>query len=298
MLKKLTCLAALIILVSFISFKAVFTVPSQVQLNTITNSNSNSNSNRTASSSLNEIGVAEHSCFTQSSPQSLDVSNGLSILVWNIYKQNKVNWQEALEELSKDRQLILLQEASMTDELRSYISSSEWRVNQVNAFEAFNTQAGVLNLASVLPIKACAYTHEEPWLQLPKSALWTLYQLSDGQKLAVVNIHSVNFTFGTEDYFEQLDVLTNQLLVHKGPIIFAGDFNSWSEARFTVLKGALKKVGLQEVTFEPDNRTQFVTGLPLDHVFYRGLEVKKTKAPISDASDHNPLQVTFSAKVN
>ena len=298
MLKKLTCISALIILVSFISFKAVFTVPSQAQLNTSIHSNSNSKLNRTSDAVSNEIGKAEHSCFTHSSPQRLDVSNGLSILVWNIYKQNKENWLVALEELSEDRQLILLQEASMSEDLKNYIGSSKWGVSQVNAFEVFNTQAGVLNLASVLPIVACAYTHEEPWLQLPKSALWTLYQLSNGQNLAVVNIHSVNFTFGTEDYFEQLDVLANELVAHQGPIIFAGDFNSWSEARFTVLKAVLKKVGLQEVTFDPDNRTQFITGLPLDHVFYRGLEVKKTKAPISDASDHNPLQVTFSVEEN
>ncbi|NOH98477.1 endonuclease/exonuclease/phosphatase family protein [Vibrio sp. 99-70-13A1] len=296
MFKKLTCISALIILASFISFKAVFTIPYQAQLNT--SIHSNSNSNRASDAVSNEIGKTEHSCFAHSSPQRLDVSNGLSILVWNIYKQNKENWQEALEELSEGRQLILLQEASMSEELKNYISSREWGVSQVNAFEVFNTQAGVLNLSSVLPIKACAYTHEEPWLQLPKSALWSLYQLSDGQELAVVNIHSVNFTFGTEDYFEQLDVLTSQLLVHQGPIIFAGDFNSWSEARFTVLRAALKKVGLQEVTFEPDNRTQFITGLPLDHVFYSGLEVQKTKAPVSDASDHNPLQVTFSVSTN
>ncbi len=59
---------------------------------------------------------------------------------------------------------------------------------------------------------------------------------------------------------------------------------------------ALEQVGLMEVAFEPDNRTQFITGLVLDHVFYRGLEVEKAKAPITDASDHNPMRVTFKAK--
>ncbi len=57
-----------------------------------------------------------------------------------------------------------------------------------------------------------------------------------------------------------------------GLLFLLGIFNSWSEARFAVLKDdALEKVGLTEVAFEPDNRTQFIAGLVLDHVFYRGL---------------------------
>ena len=60
---------------------------------------------------------------------------------------------------------------------------------------------GCLNLALTSALlKLCAYTHEEPWLQLPKSALWSRYQLSNGEQLAVVNIHAVNFTLGTEEY--------------------------------------------------------------------------------------------------
>ncbi len=78
--------------------------------------------------------------------------------------------------------------------------------------------------------------HEEPWLQLPKSALWSRYQLSNGEELAVINIHAVNFTFGTEDYEAQLKSLTDNLQKYRGPVVFAGDFNSWSEARFSVLK--------------------------------------------------------------
>lgn len=55
----------------------------------------------------------------------------------------------------------------------------------------------------------------------------------------------------------------------------------------------LASIGLQEVAFDPDHRTTFITGLPLDHVFYRGLVLKKAEAPKSDASDHNPLLVSF-----
>ncbi|TOE88347.1 endonuclease/exonuclease/phosphatase family protein, partial [Vibrio parahaemolyticus] len=86
--------------------------------------------------------------------------------------------------------------------------------------------------------------------------------------LAVINVHAINFTVGTEEYTSQLSALETLLKQHSGPIVFAGDFNSWSEYRITAMKQALREANLREVQFSPDHRTQFITGLPLDHVFY------------------------------
>ncbi|MEC7939521.1 MAG: endonuclease/exonuclease/phosphatase family protein [Pseudomonadota bacterium] len=280
MFKKTIIVITLLITLTVVSFHFIFVIPNKPNL--ITSSPNTSN----------DI----YSCYQNSESKALDVSDGLSLTVWNIYKQNRSHWQTELNKLTAGSDLVLLQEASMTDGLRQWVTSGQWGSTRVNAFEAFEKSAGVLNLATHLPIEACAYTHEEPWLQLPKSALWSRYKLNNGEELAVINIHAVNFTFGTEDYKAQLKSLTDNLQNYRGSIIFAGDFNSWSEARFTVLTEELEKVGLAEVAFEPDNRTQFITGLVLDHVFYRGLEVEKAKAPMTDASDHNPMLVTFKAK--
>ncbi len=280
MFKKTIIVIAVWITLVVASFHLIFVIPQKPNL--VTSSYSTSNDT--------------YSCYQNSLPKSIDVSDGLSLIVWNIYKQNRNNWQNELNQLTEGSDLVLLQEASMTKELIQWVTSGQWGSTRVNAFEVFEQSAGVLSLATHLPIEACAYTHEEPWLQLPKSALWSRYQLSNGEELAVINIHAVNFTFGTEDYKAQLKSLTDNLQKYRGPVIFAGDFNSWSEARFAVLKEALEKVGLTEVVFDPDNRTQFMTGLVLDHVFYRGLEVEKAKAPITDASDHNPMRVTFKAR--
>ncbi|ERM60137.1 endonuclease/exonuclease/phosphatase family protein [Vibrio cyclitrophicus] len=280
MFKKTIIVIAVLITLVVASFHLIFAIPQKPNL--VTSSYSTSNDT--------------YSCYQNSLPKSIDVSDGLSLIVWNIYKQNRNNWQNELNQLTEGSDLVLLQEARMTKELSQWVTSGQWGSTRVNAFEVFEQSAGVLSLATHLPIEACAYTHEEPWLQLPKSALWSRYQLSNGEELAVINIHAVNFTFGTEDYKAQLKSLTDNLQKYRGPVIFAGDFNSWSEARFAVLKEALEKVGLTEVVFDPDNRTQFMTGLVLDHVFYRGLEVEKAKAPITDASDHNPMRVTFKAR--
>lgn len=263
-----------------VGYQTVFTLPESAQVTSL--------SDGKAQLSLQ--------CYRKESVSAIDDSGRLNLLVWNIYKQNRDQWQTQLSDLTSNKQLVLLQEASMTDELRRWIAEQGWFGSQVDAFKAFETTAGVLNLSHDSPSKACAYTELEPWLRLPKSALYALYPLSNGSDLAVVNIHAVNFTYGTQEYQRQLNTLVDELLDHQGPIIVAGDFNSWSEERLGVMKQALKKIGVIEVHYQPDHRTQFITGLPLDHVFYRGLELETAEAPESDASDHNPLLVRFRLK--
>ncbi|MCK6262608.1 endonuclease/exonuclease/phosphatase family protein [Vibrio sp. ZSDE26] len=232
-------------------------------------------------------------CHKESVTQAIDSDGGLEVLVWNIYKQNRPNWQQALNTLSSTSNLILLQEASMTESLKRWVLDKKWQGNQVEAFKAFDVSSGVLTLASYSPSIACAYLEVEPWLRLPKSALYSLYALSNGEELAVVNIHAVNFTYGVEEYRQQLKVLAEELDTHKGPIIFAGDFNSWNEERMAEMGLVIDRLALKTVHFSPDNRTEFINGLALDHLFYRGLTLETAEAPTSDASDHNPLIVRF-----
>ena len=268
-------------LLAVIGYQTVFTVPKHEQL-----------------SSISGDGVElSLKCYNNTQAKTLDREQRINVLVWNIYKQNRDNWKNELAELSQSAQLVLLQEASMTPDLQQWIDQQGWFGSQVDAFKAFDATAGVLNLSLDTPNLACAYTELEPWLRLPKSALYATYPLSDGSELAVVNIHAVNFTYGTEEYHRQLSTLVEELLSHEGPIIVAGDFNSWSESRLQVMKKALDRVGLLEAAYDIDNRTQFITGLPLDHIFYRGLELIKAEAPISSASDHNPILVSFKLKL-
>ena len=263
-------------------YETIFTLPESAQVTTILPNDSIVNNT-----------APELACYHNPNPQAIDQDGQLNVLVWNIYKQNRSNWQVALTGFAQDKQLLLLQEASMTPQLRDWIDQRKWSGNLVDAFKAFDTSAGVLNLAHQLPKLACAYTEMEPWLRLPKSALYATYSLSNGQTLAVVNIHAVNFTYGTEEYHHQLAKLANALKAHIGPMIVAGDFNSWSEQRLAVVKQVLETVGVKEVVYQLDHRKQFINGLPLDHLFYRGLVLEKAEAPISDASDHNPIEVYF-----
>lgn len=273
LLGLLSCLA-----IVFSGYKLVFNIPEHPQLITV---------------GENSVGQPLV-CFQDDKALPLDQQGQLGLLVWNIYKQNREGWSEELSRLSSDAQLLLLQEASLNSGLKQWLSDQGWEGNQVNAFKVMGESAGVINLARTTPNLACGYTEMEPWLRLPKSGIYARYPLSNGQVLAVVNLHAVNFTYGTNEYQLQLQALANELSQHTGPIIVAGDFNSWSEERMTVMKQVLTSLGLNEVSFSPDNRVRFLSGLALDHVFYRGLKLENAKAPESDASDHNPLLLSFS----
>ena len=232
-------------------------------------------------------------CHQSTPSNALDHDGELNLLVWNIYKENRPQWQQELELMSKATQLVLLQEGSLKEEFTDWLKAQPWEVNHVKAFDALDVSAGVINLSRITPQKVCAFTELEPWLRLPKSALYALYPLSNGQMLAVVNIHAVNFTFGVQEYSEQIRALKQAVSSHNGPLVVAGDFNSWSSDRMTTLVDEMNSLGLQPAVFQPDNRTEVITGYRLDHVFFRGLELKNAKAPVTDASDHNPLLVGF-----
>lgn len=278
MKKKLGIIGIALILVSWL---VVFDIPVSSQVIQISATKQDSSSFMTY-----------QTCYQSQSTFPIDVSGQLKVLVWNIYKENQSTWHQALTQLSDQRQLVLLQESSLTPELSDWVVHQHWQGMQAHAFSMLDTAMGVMNLSKTFPISACAYMAMEPWIRLPKSALIAYYPLSNQQTLAVVNIHAINFAIGIEDYQSQLKSLVAQLTSHQGPIIFAGDFNSWNEQRLRTVQRFMKLLSMKEVTYTTDHRKRFLN-YPLDHVYYRGLMLKQALIPETSASDHNPIQVSF-----
>lgn len=268
---------AIVLVTVFSAFQIVFEVPEQASL--LVQHDSNWSETKQCSGNI------------QTKP--LDEDGAINLLVWNIYKQNRDTALEKLSTYADNAQLLLLQEASLTDDFKEWIASRDWDSNLVRAFDVFDTSAGVISLSASLPQQACAYIEKEPLLRLPKSALYTRYPLNNGQELAVINVHAVNFTIGTETFHRQLEVLKQSVSKHQGPLILAGDFNTWSGERLKELENIAAALQLKEVVYTPDNRKTFINGLPLDHVYYKNLTLIKAKAPVTDASDHNPILVQF-----
>ncbi|MFC3393554.1 endonuclease/exonuclease/phosphatase family protein [Brenneria rubrifaciens] len=216
----------------------------------------------------------------------------LRVMVWNIFKQQKMNWLSVLQNFGRNTQLVLLQEAQSTPELIRFATSNYLSTDQVPAVVLPQHPSGVMTLSAAQPIYCCPLREREPLLRLSKSALVTVYLLHDGRQLMVINIHAVNFSFGVEVYSKQLEAIGEQLTHHRGPVIMAGDFNAWSQPRSNALYRFAKRMTLQEVGFVDDHRRK-AFGRPLDFVFYRELDVVQSSILVTQASDHNPLLVEF-----
>jgi endonuclease/exonuclease/phosphatase (EEP) superfamily protein YafD len=79
---------------------------------------------------------------------------------------------------------------------------------------------------------------------------------------------------------------------HDGPVILAGDFNTWSVARRRAVDAIALRLGLRAVSLDPDERSRFL-GEPVDQIYYRGLVPGAASAVPVRSSDHNPVSAVF-----
>lgn len=217
----------------------------------------------------------------------------LSILVWNIFKQKRADCLHILEKYADKTELMLLQEAQTTPQLLNFIARHNKIADHVPAYSFNHIYAGVMTISNCFPTTLLSFKEKEPLIRVPKSAIITTYLIENSnQTLLVGNIHAVNFSIGVKIYRQQMHMLLNQIREHQGPVILAGDFNSWSRQRLSLLYHLIRTIGLRPVNFSEDMRKTFM-GRPLDFVFYKGLQLDTANIISTDASDHNPLFVNF-----
>jgi endonuclease/exonuclease/phosphatase (EEP) superfamily protein YafD len=218
------------------------------------------------------------------------------LLSWNIHKESDPGWESDLDRYAAENDLLLLQEAVLNAPMREVLKRQGHCWQMVGAFAIGGLERGVLVAAKTAPVSARALRVYEPLFPLPKSAIVTRYQLiGSRKKLAVANLHGINFSLGVRRFREQIEEVANELSQHDGPVIFGGDFNTWSRKRHGVLGEAAKRLSLVEVVLNPDDRrTAF--GRHLDHLFIRGFSVLDARSPGVKSSDHNPILVRLVAK--
>jgi endonuclease/exonuclease/phosphatase (EEP) superfamily protein YafD len=162
-----------------------------------------------------------------------------------------------------------------------------------SSFMLHDHATGVLSAARVRPASACVQRVFEPLLKLPKSVVITRYALQGAaQTLAVANVHAINFTLGLGAYRAQLEAIARELADHHGPVIVAGDLNTWNSTRLEVVRDVMQRMGLVSVLPWIDTRSRFF-GHQVDYIFVRGLEVVYAEAPEVASSDHNPVLATL-----
>ncbi len=222
----------------------------------------------------------------------LDAEN-IRLVSWNMKKKSIPNWRDDYSRLTSDRDLILLQEASLrVDTVNDLPTVPYWSF--APGYRTNDSITGVLTLSSTRPLARCSFTNVEPILRTPKATSITQFAIDGSDEtLLVVNVHAVNFSFGLGTYRKQFSQIAAVLHGHRGPIILSGDLNTWRRGRMSTVDAMAEELDLLPLQFSDDNRTRMF-GFPLDHIYVRGLSASSSVSSRVTSSDHNPLSVTLS----
>lgn len=201
-----------------------------------------------------------------------------------------MNQKTEFRELIERADIALLQEAiGKPDFINNLIfSRPDYCWTLANAFTSKGFSTGVATGSNVrqLQNKALLSPVTEPITNSHKSILLTEYPLQNSrQTLLVLNIHAINFV-STGSFKKHIDQARDVLKSHRGPIVMAGDFNTWNAPRMQYLLKVAQELRLAKVPVM--NGSPKI--LKLDHVFTRGLTILSAEE-LSQyrSSDHSPL---------
>ena len=77
-----------------------------------------------------------------------------------------------------------------------------------------------------------------------------------------------------------------------GPLVVAGDFNTWNAERVDALEAFARRLGLAEASLSFGEPARFL-GRPVDTLFTRGIDVEDAWIEDVASSDHKPIVATI-----
>ena len=234
----------------------------------------------------------------------------IEVLLWNVFKCQKKGWQRDFETLIDGKDLILFQESILNSPFDSQFTQSiqhQWMMARSFKHLKTNIETGVKTGSTVAASKHSfsASLHAEPLSNTKKMLLATEYPLlglktsapEPEQSLLVVNTHMINFvTF--KKFKAHLDQVFETLEHHTGPLILAGDFNTWNGKRLKYFNLLAKSCLLEEAKMLRQPRFNHLFQ-HLDHLYYRGLEAINAHVHTDiHSSDHYPISLSLRLILN
>jgi endonuclease/exonuclease/phosphatase (EEP) superfamily protein YafD len=243
--------------------------------------------------SVKSYGVAKN--------KKVPVGEELNLLVWNIYKGGKDSFGQDYKRLSKNVDFLVLQEMTSDPEIfnQTVFNKKEYEHHFAVSFfrgaKQHGTGVGTHSTYRANRLTPVLSPGREPVVKTPKMALFTQYLDENGRELLIINVHSLNFV-STDKWQAQLLEIATLIKNHKGPAIFAGDFNTWNDKRLNILHDVVvRRLGFTALfkTYNPEGRMAFA-GRPLDHLFYRGVKYLEHDV-LEDVkgSDHKAISFKF-----
>jgi endonuclease/exonuclease/phosphatase (EEP) superfamily protein YafD len=215
-----------------------------------------------------------------------------SIVNWNVQKGRDPDWVSDLVHTGDEPDLVILQEAAPNSVGWEKVAPTHYH-SFAKGYGSRSIPTGVMTLSTAEPLAECDLVTYEPWIRTRKATLVTEYGLTDTKEtLLVVNIHGINFTWGTGALKKQFEQARAVIAEHAGPVLFSGDFNTWRAGRVRMLDDLTQSIGLTRLEYRADHRKRFF-GSPLDHIYVRGLDTIDSTTHDLTTSDHNPMSVSF-----
>ncbi|MCX6124906.1 MAG: hypothetical protein NTV34_09190 [Proteobacteria bacterium] len=228
------------------------------------------------------------------------LAENFTISIWNLWKQaGGHGFFKEFEFLCDSCDLFLAQEALISrSAIALFARPGCEAVHAATYRRRDGCRDGVMTIARTAargdPIRIISAT-VEPLLKTTKAALLTYYRMiSDvGPMLAVVNLHSTLMRRPRTARLEMLRIIEH-LENHEGPIIFGGDFNTFSKVYLREVERALLLLKIEHVYLPIDPRKNLAK---LDQLFVRGLEVREIQVATNMIhSDHFPIVAKLSLK--
>ncbi len=243
--------------------------------------------------------------FPSGSASALDPGTDLCIVSWNVHKLLHDGIYDEFEDMIEQRapDLLALQEA------RAHMAVPTGMAGHYgHSFRSGvlgRTDEGVVTLSTIEPTRTYRVRSQERELYVltPKAALLSMFAVEDGRELCVVNLHGLNFDPTGGQLARQLDGLRERVEGFQGPLIVAGDFNTWNEPRMEAVESLRRSLGLIEVKPDyPGGKTGdvppglmskalgFNPEMHLDRIFVRGFRPIQVSWMMEyRASDHVPI---------
>jgi endonuclease/exonuclease/phosphatase (EEP) superfamily protein YafD len=233
------------------------------------------------------------------------LSRNVRVLDWNVYKGTRTRFGSEFARLTRHADVVVLQEMSTHGAGggpqpavtaaggRSYVMA--------HAIRYRDGVAGCATGATVNPVrsKVLLTSDSEPIVGTPKSSVVTVYRIANSSdELLVANTHGMNvagkFPFDLEPFRRQLAAVSEAIAHHRGPVVWAGDFNTHDREKTDLLFAETARLGLAHVDVaESDHLMKWPGGFVLDHVFVRGLRDVRARAMPGNGSDHTAIELTF-----
>lgn len=214
------------------------------------------------------------------------------LTVWNLYKGHggAAFWRD-FSQLLRGASLLMTQEVLLDATMRSHLSQASARSVHAAAYRrADRLRDGVMTVCQAspqAPPQRLLSPRCEPLFRTPKSALLTEYALAgSAEPLRALNLHASLFRTPSQARLEMRRWMECVARV-RGPLVVAGDFNTFSRAHFLWISRELSRWGLRHVPVIPEPRSRRHA---LDQIYVRGLRVRAARV-LTDvrSSDHFPL---------